>query len=49
MQIGAKGIENMLVTMVLKENKKNYEILKPKPITFLLPLRFKCIALPTQV
>jgi hypothetical protein len=34
MQIGAKGIENMLVTMVFKKKQKNNEILKPKPITF---------------
>jgi hypothetical protein len=36
MQIGAKGIENMLVNSnyVVERKQKNYEILKPKSITF---------------
>jgi hypothetical protein len=48
MQIGAKGIENMLVTMVLKENKKTMKFLNLNQLP-LLPLMFKCIALPPKV
>jgi len=48
MQIGAKGIENMLMTMVLKEILKTMKFLNLNQLP-LLPLRVKCIALPTQV
>ncbi len=47
MQIGAKGIENMLVVMVLKKNKKIMKFLNLNQLP-LLPFPFKCIALPTK-
>jgi hypothetical protein len=34
MQIGAKGIENMLVTMVLKENEKTMKFLNLNQLPF---------------
>jgi hypothetical protein len=47
MKIGAKGIENMLVIMVLKENKKIMKFLNLNQLP-LLPLPFKCIGVPTK-